>query len=60
MIVAFCLIGIGAFGIGVVTVIIGMFTDTDVIIKTGIIILLTIICILVLSLIIGGVYMLRR
>lgn len=60
MIGAFCLIGIGAFCIGVITVAIGMFTDKDAIVKTGIIILIALLGIAVLSLIIGGVYMLRR
>ena len=60
MIGAFFLIGLGVFGIVVVTIAIGMFTDKDAIVKTGIIILIALLGIVVLSSIIGGIYMLRR
>lgn len=48
------LIGLGVFGIGVSTVAIGMLTDKDTIIKTGVIMLLTPICIVALSLILAA------
>ena len=60
MIAAFFLIGIGVFGLGAITVAVGMFIDNDTVINIGIIMLLVFLGAIVLSLIAGGVYMLRR
>ena len=60
MIIGCLLFGLGIFGFGALLICIGGYVDNDIVVNIGIAILFTLLFIFVLSLIAGGIYLIRR